>query len=40
MFWNVADNVRVGAATNAVRIMQKHIELNDWKICGIMQLMI
>jgi aspartate-semialdehyde dehydrogenase len=29
MFWNVADNVRVGAATNAVRIMQKHIELNN-----------
>lgn len=27
-FWNVADNVRVGAATNAVRILKKHMELN------------
>lgn len=27
-FWNVANNIRVGAATNAIRIMQKHIELN------------
>lgn len=26
--WNVADNVRVGAATNAVRILLKHQELN------------
>ncbi|PHJ12541.1 aspartate-semialdehyde dehydrogenase [Fervidobacterium sp. SC_NGM5_G05] len=26
--WVVADNLRVGAATNAVRIMEKHIELN------------
>ncbi len=28
MFWNVADNIRVGAATNAVRILVKHAELN------------
>ncbi len=28
LFWNVADNIRVGAATNAVRIMMKHMELN------------
>jgi len=28
-FWNVANNVRLGAATNAVRIMLKHIELNQ-----------
>lgn len=27
-FWNVGNNVRLGAATNAVRIMQKHMELN------------
>jgi aspartate-semialdehyde dehydrogenase len=27
-FWCVADNIRVGAATNAVRIMTKHIEIN------------
>ncbi len=27
-FWNVANNIRVGAATNAVRIMEKHISLN------------
>ena len=27
-FWNVANNLRVGAATNAIRIMEKHIELN------------
>ncbi len=27
-FWNVGNNVRLGAATNAVRIMLKHIELN------------
>ena len=26
--WVVADNVRVGAATNAVRILQKHFEIN------------
>ena len=26
--WNVADNIRVGAATNAVRILLKHRELN------------
>ncbi|MFO7659538.1 MAG: aspartate-semialdehyde dehydrogenase [Candidatus Cloacimonadaceae bacterium] len=28
-FWNVGNNVRLGAATNAVRIMLKHIELNS-----------
>jgi len=28
LFWNVADNIRVGAATNAVRILVKHMELN------------
>ena len=28
-FWNVAHNIRVGAATNAVRIMKKMIELNS-----------
>ncbi len=28
-FWNVADQVRVGAATNAVRIAQKWIELES-----------
>lgn len=28
LMWNVADNIRVGAATNAVRILQKHQELN------------
>jgi aspartate-semialdehyde dehydrogenase len=27
-FWCVADNIRVGAATNAVRIMKKHLEIN------------
>ncbi|PID29741.1 MAG: aspartate-semialdehyde dehydrogenase [Candidatus Cloacimonadota bacterium] len=27
-FWCVADNIRVGAATNAVRIMLKHMQLN------------
>lgn len=27
-FWNLAHNVRIGAATNAVNIMLKHIELN------------
>ncbi len=26
--WNVADNIRVGAATNAVRILQRHSALN------------
>ncbi|MBN2253608.1 MAG: aspartate-semialdehyde dehydrogenase, partial [Kosmotogaceae bacterium] len=25
LFWNVADNIRVGAATNAVRIMKTHL---------------
>ncbi|GAB6189695.1 aspartate-semialdehyde dehydrogenase [Marinitoga arctica] len=28
LMWIVADNVRVGAATNAVRILLKHFELN------------
>jgi aspartate-semialdehyde dehydrogenase len=28
-FWNVADQVRVGAATNSLRIAQKWIELED-----------
>ncbi|MFA7363020.1 MAG: aspartate-semialdehyde dehydrogenase [Aminobacteriaceae bacterium] len=28
LMWNVADNIRVGAATNAVRILLKHGELN------------
>ena len=28
LMWNVADNIRVGAATNAVRILLKHLELN------------
>lgn len=28
LIWVMANNVRVGAATNAVRIMKKHIELN------------
>ena len=28
LMWNVADNIRTGAATNAVRIMLKHRELN------------
>lgn len=28
LMWNVADNIRVGAATNAVRILLKHRELN------------
>ncbi|SHE83274.1 aspartate semialdehyde dehydrogenase [Marinitoga hydrogenitolerans DSM 16785] len=28
LMWVVADNVRVGAATNAVRILLKHFELN------------
>jgi aspartate-semialdehyde dehydrogenase len=26
LLWNVADNVRLGAATNAVKILKKHIE--------------
>lgn len=29
LIWVVADNVRVGAATNAVRILLKHYELNN-----------
>ncbi|PLV60252.1 aspartate-semialdehyde dehydrogenase [Thermotoga sp. KOL6] len=28
LFWNVADNIRVGAATNAVRILLKHAKMN------------
>ncbi len=28
LIWNVADNIRTGAATNAVRILMKHRELN------------
>jgi len=28
LLWNIADNIRVGAATNAVRIMKTHMELN------------
>lgn len=28
LIWVMANNVRVGAATNAVRIMRKHIEIN------------
>ena len=28
LMWNVADNVRVGAATNAVRILLRHAEIN------------
>ncbi|NLA91535.1 MAG: aspartate-semialdehyde dehydrogenase [Synergistaceae bacterium] len=28
LMWNVADNIRTGAATNAVRILLKHRELN------------
>ena len=31
LMWNVADNVRVGAATNAVRILLKHAALNGIK---------
>ena len=31
LMWNVADNVRVGAATNAVRILQRHAALNGVK---------
>ena len=27
--WIVADNLRVGAATNAVRILEKHLILNS-----------
>lgn len=29
LYWNAADNVRVGAATNAVRILMRHMELNS-----------
>ncbi|NUU97183.1 aspartate-semialdehyde dehydrogenase [Marinitoga sp. 1138] len=29
LIWIVADNVRVGAATNAVRILLKHLEMRD-----------
>ena len=29
LIWNVADNIRVGAATNAVRILKKHLEINS-----------
>lgn len=29
VMWNVGHNVRLGAATNAVRILQKHLELNS-----------
>jgi aspartate-semialdehyde dehydrogenase len=25
LFWNMADNIRVGAATNAIRIMKTHL---------------
>ncbi|MFA6657174.1 MAG: aspartate-semialdehyde dehydrogenase, partial [Mesotoga sp.] len=25
LFWNIADNIRVGAATNAIRIMKTHL---------------
>ncbi|WP_129407839.1 aspartate-semialdehyde dehydrogenase [Marinitoga lauensis] len=32
LVWVVADNVRVGAATNAVRILLKHFELNHRKL--------
>jgi aspartate-semialdehyde dehydrogenase len=28
-FWNVGNNVRLGAATNAVRILLKHLEINS-----------
>jgi len=28
LMWVIADNIRVGAATNAIRILQKHRELN------------
>lgn len=28
LMWNIADNIRVGAATNAVRILRKHLHLN------------
>ncbi|MGB9614923.1 MAG: aspartate-semialdehyde dehydrogenase, partial [Fervidobacterium sp.] len=27
--WVVADNLRIGAATNAVRILEKHLQLNN-----------
>lgn len=29
-FWNVADQVRVGAATNSLRIAQKWIEMEEY----------
>lgn len=29
LMWVVADNIRVGAATNAIRILKKHKELNN-----------
>ncbi|MCD6551031.1 aspartate-semialdehyde dehydrogenase [Thermotoga sp.] len=29
LFWNVSDNIRVGAATNAVRILLKHAKMNE-----------
>jgi aspartate-semialdehyde dehydrogenase len=32
LLWNVAHNVRLGAATNAVKILKKHIELNASKV--------
>lgn len=28
LFWNVADNIRVGAATNAVKILEMHVKMN------------
>ncbi len=28
LMWNIADNIRVGAATNAVRILKEHLRLN------------
>lgn len=28
LMWNIADNIRVGAATNAVRILKMHMEVN------------
>ncbi len=31
LMWNVADNIRVGAATNAVRILKKHMSVNQVK---------
>lgn len=29
LMWNIADNIRVGAATNAVRILKEHLRLNN-----------